>query len=191
MDIRLIDETTYQTDMDEKVLPALEQCRSEGWMESAKVRGLVNMPAGVGAGDQVDRLHYVTYDAKAFAALHIPGSANAFRGALVISRGFSEFAGKYSEMIWYFLMAGYSVCFLEYRGHGDSPRDQDPALVWIDDWRRYVADLAKLASTVGCQEAHGQGLYLYAHYMGGGAPSGLQCLNIIHRFSPRLSYQLP
>lgn len=167
MHVRVIDETTYQADMDEKVLPALDQCRTEGWMEPTKVRGQLKMPLGNEAGDQLGKLHYVTYDAKVFAALRIPGGSSTFRGAVVISHGFSEFAGKYAEMTWYFLMSGYSVCFMEYRGHGDSPRDQDPALVWIDDWRRYAGDLDKFASTVGRQEAQGKGLYLYAHSMGG------------------------
>lgn len=90
-----------------------------------------------------------------------------FNGAIVISHGFTEFATKYSEMIWYFLLAGYSVCFFEHRGHGRSVRDIDnPSLVWIDDWHRYVADLNKFAFDVGREYAGGRPLFLYSHSMG-------------------------
>ena len=40
--------------------------------------------------------------------------------------------------------------------------------MWIDDWRRYVADLAKFAETVGKDYADGRPLNLYCHSMGGG-----------------------
>ena len=50
---------------------------------------------------------------------------------VVISYGFTENARKYSELIWYFLLDGYSVCVLEHRGHGYSVRD-------VDDPRRGV-----------------------------------------------------
>lgn len=91
------------------------------------------------------------------------------RGTIVLSHGFTEFAAKYSEMIWYFLKAGYSVCAFEHRGHGKSPHDaDDPNVVWIDDWRRYVLDLVRFAGTVGKRYAQGGPLYLYAHSMGGG-----------------------
>ena len=44
------------------------------------------------------------------------------KGNIVISHGFSEFAEKYDEMIYYFLQAGYSVFLAEHRGHGRSQR---------------------------------------------------------------------
>ena len=37
---------------------------------------------------------------------------------IVISHGFSEFAEKYNEVIYYFLQHGCSVYILEHRGHG-------------------------------------------------------------------------
>ena len=42
------------------------------------------------------------------------------------------------------------------------------SLVWIDDWRRYVADFAAFADTVGREYACGEPLNLYCHSMGGG-----------------------
>ena len=44
----------------------------------------------------------------------------------------------------------------------------NPSLVWIDDWRRYVADFAAFADTVGREYACGEPLNLYCHSMGGG-----------------------
>ncbi|KFI45005.1 lysophospholipase [Bifidobacterium bohemicum] len=114
-------------------------------------------------------LHYVCYDASEFDQLSIPGASGTFRGSIVIAHGFTEFAAKYAEMAWYFLLAGYSVCILEQRGHGFSPHEvSDPNLVWIDDWRRYAEDLAKFARTVGRSYSNGKPMHLYAHSMGGG-----------------------
>ncbi|WEV72406.1 alpha/beta hydrolase [Bifidobacterium sp. ESL0790] len=123
------------------------------------------------------KLHYVCFDAHKFDELNIDGASAKFRGAIVFSHGFTEFAEKHAEMTWYFLLAGYSVCILEHRGHGYSVRDvANPSLVWIDDWRRYVADLAKFAQGIGRIYADGQPLYLYAHSMGGGiGAAALEC----------------
>ena len=41
-------------------------------------------------------------------------------------------------------------------------------MVWIDDWQRYVADLAGFAETIGQQYAAGMPLNLFCHSMGGG-----------------------
>lgn len=167
MRTKLIDENDYAAQMANKVLPALAQCRVEGWMEPAESD---SMSAPLGKG----KLHYVCYDATKFDALREDGATATFHGAVVISHGFTEFAAKYAEMVWYFLLAGYSVCVFEHRGHGYSARDIDnPSLVWIDDWHRYVADLAKFASTVGKQYADGFPLNLYAHSMGGGIGVGV------------------
>ena len=160
MDFRLIDEERYVRQMGERVLPALEACRVEGWMEPAQEPGLPPVDG---------RLHYVCYDAAKFDDLREEGATGVFHGAIVISHGFTEFAAKYAEMIWYFLLAGYSVCMMEHRGHGYSARDVDEDhVVYIDDWRRYVADLAAFAGTVGRTYADGQPMHLYCHSMGGG-----------------------
>ena len=160
--MKLIDENRYADEMHETVLPALATCRSEGWMAPADDDGLPPL-------QRAGKLHYVCYDAAKFDRLGEDGAAATFRGAVVISHGFTEFAAKYAEMVWYFLLAGYSVCVFEHRGHGYSARDVDnSSLVWIDDWRRYVADLAKFAETVGKDYADGRPLNLYCHSMGGG-----------------------
>ena len=88
-------------------------------------------------GGRSGQLHYLCYDSAKFDAIREQGATAIFRGAIVISHGFTEFAEKYDELVWYFLLAGYSVCVLEHRGHGKSARDVDNrCMVWIDDWQR-------------------------------------------------------
>ena len=103
MQVKLIDENRYADEMRETVLPALATCRSEGWMAPADDDGLPPL-------QRAGKLHYVCYDAAKFDRLSEDGAAATFRGAVVISHGFTEFAAKYAEMVWYFLLAGYSVC---------------------------------------------------------------------------------
>ena len=166
MTLRLLDEANYDAEMDGTVLPALHACMTEGWMEPATVDWNGDALPKL---DRPGRLHYCCYDAAKFDALREDGASGVFRGAIVISHGFTEFARKYSEMAWYFLLAGYSVCILEHRGHGHSVHDVDnPSLVWIDDWRRYVSDFAAFADTVGREYACSEPLNLYCHSMGGG-----------------------
>lgn len=166
MTFTLIDEAHYDAEMDGKVLPALDACVTEGWMDPATVDWNGDELPQL---DDPGRLHYCCYDAHAFDALREDGASAAFRGAIVISHGFTEFARKYSEMIWYFLLSGYSVCVLEHRGHGHSAHDMaNPSLVWIDDWRRYVADFATFTNTVARDYACDKPLNLFCHSMGGG-----------------------
>lgn len=162
MRIELIDERSYDKQMNDVVLRTLAKCCISGWMEPAHGEGLAEAPSD-------GKLHYVCYDAKKFDALNVTGAVAQFRGAVVISHGFTEFAEKYSELVWYFLLAGYSVCVLEHRGHGYSPRDiTNPSLVWIDDYRRYVDDLTLFARTIGRRYAGNHPLNLFAHSMGAG-----------------------
>lgn len=160
--MNLLNEARYADEMARRVRPALAACRTEGWLDSASVDGAEPLP-------HPGKLHYLAYDAARFDEQREAGASGAFHGAIVISHGFTEFAEKYDELVFYFLMAGYSVCVLEHRGHGHSARDVDePGLVWIDDWRRYVADLASFAQRVGQELAQDQPLNLFCHSMGGG-----------------------
>lgn len=124
--------------------------------------------------DHAGKLHYICYDSAKFDAVREHGATATFRGAVVISHGFTEFAERFAELAWYLLLDGFSVCILEHRGHGYSPRDvEDESLVWIDDWHRYVDDLAKFCSTIGQDYALGSPLYLYGHSMGGGIAAAM------------------
>ena len=163
MEVTLLKENDYAETMANTVKPALKACLTEGRFDpSPAERGAGIRPLG-------GTLHYLAYDAAKFDAENNQGASAGFRGCIVLSHGFTEFAEKYDEMVWYFLLAGYSVCAIDHRGHGASARDTDDRCnVWIDDLRRYAADLAGFAETVGQEYANGQPLYLYCHSMGGG-----------------------
>lgn len=89
------------------------------------------------------------------------------KGIIIISHGFTEGAPKYDEMIYYFLKAGYNVCMPEHTGHGLSYRlTEDPSLVHIDTWKRFVRDFLKVCHVVK-ERYPGLSLILFAHSMGG------------------------
>ncbi|MCD8366097.1 MAG: alpha/beta hydrolase [Clostridiales bacterium] len=90
------------------------------------------------------------------------------KGIILISHGYTEFAGKYREAVYYFLRAGYHVYLPEHCGHGYSYRlTEDPSLVHVDSFRRYVDDLLFVAD-MAREEFPDLKMYLYAHSMGGG-----------------------
>lgn len=166
----LIDEHVYEQTMKNKVLPSLARCSHEGWMGSYQAGAGDGFRSDIpteDTGDPRKRLHYVCYDASEFQDATPTHVMARYRGAIVISHGFSEFGRKYEELAWYFLMAGYSVCILDHWGHGLSGRGvDDPNLVWVDNWERYVADLAGFCTQVAQTYAGEHPLYLYAHSMG-------------------------
>ncbi|AKV55798.1 alpha/beta hydrolase fold protein [Bifidobacterium actinocoloniiforme DSM 22766] len=182
MELDLIDEGQYEQTMRQTVLPALEACKREGWMcsnapgDDGTARfGPADLPGRRAVvPTSPDRLHYVCYEAARFDELGLPGSQGLRRGAVVISHGFTEFAGKYSEMAWYFLLAGYTVCILEHWGHGLSGRGlDDPNLVWVDSYRRYVDDLAVFCKEVAVDYGGDLPICLYSHSMGAGVAASL------------------
>ena len=172
MQVTMIDENKYAETMTDVVLPALEQCCEEGWFDpSAAERsaGIEPLSGIMDTGGRSGQLHYLCYDSAKFDAIREQGATATFRRAIVISHGFTEFAEKYDELVWNFQLAGYSVTVLEHRGHGKSARDVDNrCMVWIDDWQRYVADLAGFAETIGQQYAAGMPLNLFGPSMGAG-----------------------
>lgn len=85
---------------------------------------------------------------------------------VVICHGFCEFAEKYYEVIYYFLKHGYSVYFLEHRGHGNSGREVDDlSMVYVKSFQQYVADFTKFVREV--VRPREKRIYLFAHSMGG------------------------
>lgn len=88
------------------------------------------------------------------------------RGNIVISHGFSEFAEKYDEMIYYFLQAGYSVFLAEHRGHGRSQRVlSNMEKVYVESFAQYVRDLHIFVNKIVKPERNE--MILFAHSMGG------------------------
>ena len=94
--------------------------------------------------------------------------ADAPKGVIVLSHGFTESIGKFTESIYYMLQAGYEVWVPEHRGHGRSYRpNSDPFVVHADHFEDYVLDLIHLTETRVRPAAGGLPLYLYCHSMGG------------------------
>ena len=90
------------------------------------------------------------------------------KGTVLISHGFTETAEKYLEIAYYFVQHGYCVYQPEHCGHGRSYRlVDDPSLVHVDRYERYVQDLLA-AADVAKREHPELPLYLYGHSMGGG-----------------------
>lgn len=89
------------------------------------------------------------------------------RGAIVISHGFSESSTYYKELIYNLYERGYSVYFLDHRGHGKSDRMTDRRTpVHVDRFHNYVADLHSFMENVVKQDNH-QHIHLLGHSMGG------------------------
>lgn len=90
------------------------------------------------------------------------------KAAIVIVHGFCEFFGKFHEMFYDFYEHGYSVFFIEQRGHGLSGRTV-PELDRVDvkDFRFYPKDLRVFLDKIVKQDVPDLPLLLYAHSMGG------------------------
>ena len=84
----MIDENKYAETMTDVVLPALEQCRDEGWYDpSAAERsaGIEPLSGIMDTGGRSGQLHYLCYDSAKFDAIREQGATATFRGAIVIS----------------------------------------------------------------------------------------------------------
>ncbi len=94
--------------------------------------------------------------------------ADAPKGVIVISHGFTESIEKFTESIYYMLQAGYEVWGLDHRGHGRSfRRNAEPLVVHADRFRDYAEDLKHLTEQYVKPAAAGLPLYLFCHSMGG------------------------
>ena len=117
----------------------------------------------------------------------------AAKAVIVMMHGFCEFFGKFHETAYNFWDNGYTVYFIEHRGHGASERQsENPDFVDVNDFSDYVEDLKCFldkvvlpqtqglltraamsgvhAGSAGAVSARGSGklkLFMYAHSMGG------------------------
>ncbi len=90
------------------------------------------------------------------------------KASLIMVHGFGEFFGKYHETACRLYQEGYSICFLELRGHGDSQRATSYAdsRISVTSMQEYVSDLRSAVQQVRNQSQSGR-LYLFSHSMGG------------------------
>lgn len=88
--------------------------------------------------------------------------------SVVISHGFAEYMGRYSEVIYYFLKMGYDVYIPEHFGHGDSDAGvTDPALVWVADFNEYTFDFYHFIKQIVRPKNPALPIIGYGHSMGG------------------------
>ena len=94
--------------------------------------------------------------------------ADQGEGIALICHGFTEAAPKYQDIVYYFLKMGYHVYLPEHCGHGRSYRlCEDPSLVHVDTWKRYVEDFLEIAHAAA-KEHPGLSMVVFGHSMGGG-----------------------
>ena len=131
--MKIIQEENYEYTMRNEVEPYLAAHCRDKFIIGAK-------EDGQGKTTRAGKLHVKFYETE------------RPKGVVIVSHGFTEGAPKYDEMVYYLMKAGYHVCIPEHTGHGLSYRLTDePSLVHIDTWKRFVRDFLKL----------------FAHSMGG------------------------
>ncbi len=174
--ITFVDDSRFEDDMNSTVRPLMLATRTSGWMDAPSHEGLRDLVGAYApAVSHNNQLYYDYYDLDAFRAA---GGVSVERPekdrpSVVLVHGFTECAPKYQEMAYYFLQTGCDVWVMEHRGHGFSPHDtEDSSVVYIDDWRRYVADLVTFMGTIVKPQSHGP-VYVYGHSMGGGISIGV------------------
>lgn len=92
------------------------------------------------------------------------------KASIVISHGFCEFAGKFHEVMYYMYTMGYSVFFIEHRGHGFSDRAaciHEWDRVYVKNYDEYVEDMHGFIEKIVKKRSLTHTYYLYAHSMGG------------------------
>ncbi len=90
------------------------------------------------------------------------------RASIVLVHGFTEYAERYLEMLYYFYQEGYSVFMTDNRGHGRSGR-KIPQIdrVFVRSFDEYTGDLKYFCEHIVIPSDPGRDLLLFAHSMGG------------------------
>lgn len=156
MESLVLKEDNYAAQMDETVLPWLNERKQELWLT------------------RPDNSSQKIYCAKYTVSV---GNKDDCCGIIIISHGYTENADKYKEVIYYFLKMGYHVYIPDHCGHGRSYRlTEDLSLVHIDNYGRYVEDLLLVAHRARADYKN-LPLYLYGHSMGGGIAAAAVAAN--------------
>lgn len=91
------------------------------------------------------------------------------KASIVMIHGFSEFFGKHHENAYRFYQAGYSIFFIELRGHGKSQHTDayNDSRVHVKDFQEYVDDVYAFMEQIVMLYSQTKRYFLYAHSMGG------------------------
>lgn len=91
------------------------------------------------------------------------------KASIVMVHGFCEFFGKYHEVAYRFYQAGYSIFFVELRGHGKSDRtfESSDHRIYVSDFKEYEQDLDAFMHSVVKKRSKTGKYLLYSHSMGG------------------------
>ncbi len=101
-------------------------------------------------------------------------------GNIVMIHGFTEFALKYEEIIYYFLEMGYNCFIYDQRSHGYSGSGiEDHRYNHVEDFTDYAKDLNVLMEQVVRPLFPNQEIIIYCHSMG-----GTVSLMYFHDFQP-------
>ena len=101
-------------------------------------------------------------------------------GTIVIIHGFTEFALKYEEIIYYFLEAGYNVFIYDQRSHGHSGSAiEDRRYNHVEDFSEYAKDLNSIMEKVVRPTVNDSPISIFCHSMGGAVS-----LMYFHDFKP-------
>lgn len=90
------------------------------------------------------------------------------KAAIVMVHGFCGFFTKYHELFYHLYHAGYSVFFVELRGHGlsESSKKFDDRRVYVESFSEYVGDLQTMYARAKELSKTGK-IFLFGHSMGG------------------------
>lgn len=89
-------------------------------------------------------------------------------GNIVIVHGYTEFAAKYEEIIYYFLQNGYNCFIYDQRTHGHSGSSlENRSYNHVENFREYSKDLDRIMNEVVRPNAEGKPISFYSHSMGG------------------------
>lgn len=134
-------EKNYREDMRKKVEPYLKE----------------NLQYGYLLGENNSKLYYEKF------IVENP------KANIVICHGFGECTEKYYELIYYFMLEGYSVFIIQHRGHGKSQRiGIDESQISVENFSYYVEDFKKFIDEIVIPDRKNKELFLFAHSMGGG-----------------------
>ena len=90
------------------------------------------------------------------------------KASITVIHGFCEFFGKYHEVLYRFYEAGYSVFFMELRGHGKSQRFVEPKdLVYVKSFSEYISDVHAFSRQIVFPMTKHHKHVLFGHSMGG------------------------